>query len=129
MDGKKRKMQRLSVFVAAVGLLLAGGCAANGTLSTEKILQGDRAISDAKQGNASLNAPVEIKRAEDKVAEAKTAFANKEYEKAIRLAEQASVDADYARAKATTEKSKKTAEEMRQNIQALRQEIERLSKQ
>ncbi len=129
MDGKKRKMQRLSVFVAAVGLLLAGGCATHGTLSTEKILQGDMAISDAKQGNASLNAPVEIKWAEDKLAEAKTAFANKEYEKFIRLAEQASVDADYARAKATTGKSKETTGERQQNIRALRQEIERLSRQ
>lgn len=112
-----------------LSLGLAVGCATNGALSTEKISQGEKAVNDARQSNASLSALPEMKAAEDKLATAKTAFANQEYEKAGRLAEQAQVDADYARARANTEKAKKTAEEMRKNIEILRQEIERLSKQ
>jgi hypothetical protein len=124
-----RKEAKLLVFFSAALALLAGGCASNGTLSREKISAGEKSLNEAKISNASLNAPVELKTAEDKLAVARDALVNEDYEKAIRLAEQAQVDADYARTKATTAKAKKTAEEMRKNIQALRQEIERLSKQ
>ena len=127
---KKRSLISLVCSVAAIfALLLAGGCAGNGKLPAEKIMQGERAISEARQYNATLSSPVEMKTAEDKIAEARTALANEEYEKATRLAEQAQADAEYARSKADSEKAKKTADEMRQNIQTLRQEIERLSKQ
>jgi len=125
--GKKRKAVRFFAVVAVFGFLL-GGCASNGTLSTQKITAGEKAINDAKVGNASLNAPAELNTAEGKMVQAKEALAKKEYEKAARLAEQAAVDAEYARAKASTAKTKKTVEEMRKNIDDLRQEIERLSK-
>ena len=129
MGGHKRTTQLLAV-VAAFGLLLADGCATNGTfLSTRKIQAGEKAIMDAKEGNASLNAPAELNVAEENLRQARDAQAQKEYEKAARLAERASFDAEYARTKATTEKAKKPVEEMRKNIEVLRQEIERLSKQ
>jgi len=128
MDGNKRTTQLLAV-VAALGLLLASGCATNGTLSNQKIQAGEKAIMDAKQGNAFLNAPAELNAAEENLSQAREAQARKEYEKAARLAERASIDAAYARTKATTEKTKKPVEEMQKNIEALRQEIERLSKQ
>jgi septal ring factor EnvC (AmiA/AmiB activator) len=128
MDSRKKR-QRLFVVMAALGLLLVGGCATNGALSTQKISLGDKAVSEARESNATLNAPAELNAAEGKLAQAKEALAKKDYKKAVLLAEQASIDADYARAKATTEKARKTNEEMRKNIEALRQEIERLSKQ
>jgi len=125
MDGKKRKIVQFFAVAAVFGFLL-GGCSSDGTLSTQKISAGDRAIMDAKVSNASLNAPSELNSAEGKLVQAREALAKKEYEKATRLAEQASIDAEYARAKASTAKTKKTAEEMRKNIDDLRQEIERL---
>ncbi len=128
MGGYKRTPQLLAV-VAAFSLLLACGCATNGTLSNRKILAGEKAIMDAREGNASLNAPAELNVAEENLSQAREAQAKKEYEKAARLAERASIDAEYARTKATTEKTKKPVEEMRKNIEVLRQEIERLSKQ
>ena len=129
MGGNKRTVQLLAV-VAAFGLLLASGCATNGTLlSTRKIQAGEKAIMDAREGNASLNAPAELNVAEENLSRAREAQAKKEYEKAARLAERASIDAAYARTKATLEKTKKPVEEMRKNIEVLRQEIERLSKQ
>ena len=121
----KKKVPPLLLLIPTFGLLLAGGCAAtNGALSNEKIWQANEAIGAAKESNAALNAPSELKTAEDKIVEATTALTNKDYERAVRLAEEASVDADYARARATTEKAKKAAEEMRQNNKALRQELE-----
>lgn len=128
MGGHKRSRQLLAV-VAAFGLLLASGCATNGTLSNQKIQAGEKAILDAKEGNASLNAPAELNVAEENLRQAREAQARKEYEKAARLAERASIDAEYARTKTTTEKTKKPVAEMRKNNEALRQEIDRLSKQ
>ncbi|KPK90439.1 MAG: hypothetical protein AMJ94_09440 [Deltaproteobacteria bacterium SM23_61] len=126
MDGKRRKILPFFVIAAVLGFLL-GGCASNGTLAAQKISTGEKAINDAKVGNAFLNAPAELNRAEGKMVQAREALAKKEYERAARLAEQASIDAEYAHTKAATSKTKKTAEEMRKNIDALRQEIERLS--
>ena len=127
MERRKYQTLHLAILIAAF-VLLVGGCASDGTISTQKIAGGEKAISTAKDGNASLNAPSELNAAEGKLAQAKEAFAKKDYEKAGALAEQASVDAEYAQTKATTEKNKKAVEEMRKNIDTLRQEIERLSK-
>ena len=125
----RMKTEGLFVVVIALCILLTGGCAGYSTLPREKISEGDKALLEAKQSNASLNAPVELKAAEDKLAAAKAAFAKKDYEEATLLAEQASVDADYAQATGTSMKAKKKAEEIRQSIQTLRQEIDQLSKQ
>jgi D-arabinose 1-dehydrogenase-like Zn-dependent alcohol dehydrogenase len=123
----KKKLQPFPVIVSAFGLLLAGGCAAtNGTVSNQKIWQANKAIGEAKESNAILNAPDELKAAEDKIVEATTALTNKDYERAVRLAEEASINAEYARARAAAEKAKKAAEEMRQTNKDLRQELERM---
>ncbi len=126
---KKKRIQSLLVVWAVLGLLLISGCVTYATMPREKISECDKVLAEAKESNASLNAPGELKAAEDKLAEAKAAFAKKDYEKATRLAEQALVDADYARAKGASEKAKKKAEELRQNIKTLRHDIELLSKQ
>ena len=127
MREKKRRMIPFVAVAAAFGFLL-GGCASDGTLAIQKLSAGERAIMDAREGNASLNASAELNAAEGNLFEAKEAFSKKEYEKAARLADRASIDAEFARNKAATEKAKKNAEEMRKNIETLRQEIERLSK-
>jgi outer membrane murein-binding lipoprotein Lpp len=128
MEAKKRKIVRFFA-VTVVSVLLLGGCASDGTLSTQKITTGEKAIMEAREGNATLTAAGELNAAEQNLTQAREAYAKKEYEKATRLADRASIDAEYARNKATTEKAKKRVEEMRGNIDALRQEIDRLSKQ
>jgi len=128
MMGKKKKSVPFFA-VAAVLVLSLGGCASNGALSSQKLTTGERAIMEAREGNASLTAPAELNAAEGNLTQAREAYAKKEYGKATRLAERASVDAEYARNKATTEKAKKRAEEMRRDIDVLQQEIDRLSKQ
>ena len=106
--------------------LVATGCASSYGISLQRIDQADKAIADAKLGSASLDAAAELKVAEEKLAEAKAAVAKQDYTRAIHLAEQAAVDADYARTKAGTEKLRKIAHEVKQNIHVIRQELERL---
>jgi cell division protein FtsB len=125
---RKRKGLQLFLVLAVFGLLLASGCATNGTLP-DKILQGDEAIRKAAESNATLNAPDELKAAEKKLVQAKEAAYKRDYDRAIRLAEEASIDADYARSKAASEKARKKAEQLREEIKALRQEVDHLSKQ
>lgn len=125
MNGNRRKMQKVSVAVAILGTLLAGGCAVNDTIPGKTITTAEKAITDAKESTATVDAAGELKIAEDKLAEAKAAMADKDYEKAGRLADEALVDADYARAKSTTVKAKKTADETRESIRSLQQELER----
>jgi hypothetical protein len=68
MDRWKRIQQLFIVFIG-LGLLVSGCAGAYSTLPGEKISKGDKAILEAKESNASLNAPVELKAAEDKLAE------------------------------------------------------------
>jgi len=125
---RKRKHLQLFLVLTVFGLLLTSGCATNGTLP-EKILQGDEAIRKAAESNATLNASGELNAAEEKLAQAREAAYKKDYDEAIRLAQEAIIDADYARYKAASEKARKTAEELRENIKSLRQEVDYLSKQ
>jgi hypothetical protein len=69
---------------------------------------------------------MELKMAEDKLKEAQAAVTKGDYEQASSLADQATVDADYARARATNQRVTKTLDDMKQNIQVLRLELERL---
>jgi hypothetical protein len=111
---------------AALVALMAAGCASDATLASAKVSQAERAVNEAKQSNAGVTAPVELRTAEDKLTAARAAAARGEHDEAIRQADQALADADYARARASNAQVKKIADDMRQNIQTLRQELERL---
>ena len=56
--------------------------------------QAERAVNEAKQSNAGVTAPVELKTAEDKLTAARAAAAKGEHNEAIRQADQALADAD-----------------------------------
>jgi hypothetical protein len=132
MNIKKRKIKHLLFIAIFVGIasLMASGCAKTFTheTSTTKMSVGEKAISVAKESNASIDAPAELKVAVDKLTAAKKALEKEDYETATRLAEQASVDADYARVKAISDKAKKATEERRQTVNTMRHEIERIPK-
>jgi hypothetical protein len=125
----EHKIQKIVFGSVVFGLMIMSGCTTFATLPREKISEADKGILEARGSNAAVHAPLELKTAEDKLDDARVAFNKKDYGKATRLAEQAMVDADYARAKGTTVEVKKKAEELRQNIKTLRQEIDLLSKQ
>lgn len=109
----------------SLGVTLIAGCASNGTLPAARVSEAERTISAARL-QPSPDSALELKMAEDKLAEARAALSKQDYERARRLAEQAQVDADYARAKATSSTATKTADEMRQNVETLRRELSRM---
>lgn len=117
-------------FIGALVMLLMAGCASSGnrSIANSKISESEKAISVAKESNASTNIPVDLRNAENKLSQANSAFTAEEYIKATRLAEKATIDADYARIQAKSEKSKNDADQMRQNIGNLRQDLERTSR-
>ena len=123
----KRIILSLLVVVMALSILWLTGCSGLKASSQQKISEGDKALIGARESNATVNAPVELKAAEDKLEQAKAAFGQKDYSNADRLAEQALADVDYARAKASSEKVKMEADAIRQNVKTLRQEIEVLN--
>ncbi len=126
MKNEKKVYQKVIIAAAIVGSLLAAGCAGNSVIPAEKIAGAEKAIAEANKSNATIDAAVELKVAEDHLAEAKAAMGNKDYEKASRLAETASVDADLAQAKASTANSKKAAAKMRESVNLLKKELNQM---
>lgn len=127
MDGTTQGQRRLAFFWITLTALAVAACASSqGPVARAKLTQAERAFDEAQQASAAINAPTELKAAEDRLKDAKEAVAKKSYERAIRAAEQASVDADYARARAANHRINQLVDEMRQSIRVLRQEIERL---
>lgn len=126
MDAEKRTVFRLFMVAAAIGLLISAGCASSKMTakeSGEKIFQADKSYTEAKDGNASMNAKEALAVAEEKLAKAKEAFSRKKYEEASRMAELSMADADFAKAKATTQKQLNEVEEIKKVNNALLQEI------
>jgi len=118
----------LRVRLLSIGLwaLSAVGCASHQPLASATITQAERAVDEAQEAGAAISAPVEFKTAQDKLKAAQAAMAKGKHELAIRSAEQAAIDAEYARARTANQRATKRADEMRQYIRALREEIERL---
>jgi len=105
--------------------LSAVGCASHGPLASAKVAQAERAVEDAQQAGAAASAPLEFRAAQDKLKAAQAATAKGKHDRAIRSAEQAAVDADYARALAAEYRVNTLANEMGLYIKVLRQELER----
>lgn len=129
MDIGKSKIQQMFSVMAVIGLLITVGCASSKTtanLSGEKIFEAEKAVSVARDGNASVNAKDELGVAEEKLAKAKASFGKENYDEAANLAELAIVDAGYAGEKAATQKKLNALEAMKKSNDALRQEIHQM---
>jgi len=123
----KEKLHGKAMFAAAVmAALLTGGCAGDRTIAAERIAGADKAVDTARATSAATDATVELKSAEDNLAQAKTAMERKEYEEAARLAESATADADLAQAKASSAKSKKATDQMRDTVRSLKRELDQM---
>jgi uncharacterized protein YqfA (UPF0365 family) len=118
--------------LAAMAMTLAAlslvGCASHGPLANAKVAQAERVVDDAQQAGAAVSAPVEFRTAQDKLRVAQTEMAKGKNDRAIRSAEQAAIDGEYARALAANQRATAMADEMGQYIKVLRQELERLPK-
>jgi hypothetical protein len=115
----------LCCIVLAAGAI---GCASRGPLAQAKVTQAERAVEEAQQASAAVSAPVEFHTAQDKLKAAQADMAKGRHDRAIRSAEQAAIDGEYARAVAANQRVSAMSDEMRQHINMLRQELERLGK-
>jgi septal ring factor EnvC (AmiA/AmiB activator) len=120
-----RMMLRVGVVVAASAFMV--GCASD-QAPTEQMAVSKAAVNNAMSAGSNEFAPVQLKSAMDKLDAAEKAMADKNYELARQLAEQAEVDAKLAGAMARSAKAQKAANAVQDDIRVLRQEIDRNSK-
>ena len=128
MDVSARPLYRTALVSIALATVSAVGCASHGPLASAKVAQAERAVDDAQQAGAGVSAQLELRTAQDKLRAAQTALAKDKNDQAIRLAEQAAVDGEYARALAAKQRANAMADEIGRYNKVLRQELERLPK-
>jgi uncharacterized protein YqfA (UPF0365 family) len=116
--------QFYTLITCVVGLGLLTACGSTNPPS-QQLTETQMVIQQAEQQGAEEYAPLEIREAKIKLSQAREAVDNKDYEKAILLAEQARADAELAQIKAQSGKAKKAVAELRESIRVLKAEIER----
>lgn len=117
MGETKRKML-LAIVVTAFGMVL--GCGAKGAMPTEGLAAAEMAVRSARTAEARVYAPLDLKLAEDKLAEAKAAADREDFTGARRLADEARINALLAEKKADAARATKSAKEMGDTIDTLR---------
>jgi len=118
-------MHRIGVAAAAV--LFMAGCAST-SAPTEQMAVSRAAVSNAMSAGGNQFAPVQTRSALEKMESAERAMADKDYELALQLAEQAEVDAKLAAEMARSAKAQKAADALQEDIRVLREELERQTK-
>jgi hypothetical protein len=123
-EGTRMKPLPMICTSAAVLALTLAGCASTPAPS-EQMAVAEAAVQRANTSGTSQNAASELQIATDKLAGARQAVNNKDYERGRQLAEQAEVDAQVAEVHAQSERSRKAAQESQDAARALREEINR----
>ena len=123
-DAHKRKWTLFTIIFLAS---MIPACA--GVAPMEKMVKLESQISNARQAEAIVYSPLELKFAEDKYQLAQDAIEDKDYDVAGQLADEALLDAQFAEIKALSVKAEKEAQEMRESIETLRSELNRLRTQ
>ena len=108
---------------AAIALL--AGCGVS-KVTEDTVASAETAVMQAQQtiGNSESGA-IELQRARENLAGAKKAIEDRKEEPAVRLAQEATLDARLATAKAQSSVARKAADEMRASTQTLREESQR----
>lgn len=111
-----------------VTLLALTGCA-SAPVPTEQLAVSKTQIESATTAGGTEFAPLELKMAREKLEAANRAVAEKENEKAARLASEAQVDAKLAETKALSAKAQKAVAETQDHLRTMQQEVNRNSQQ
>lgn len=117
--------QKIHGLLPGLGLALAlclGGCATAPPPLTE-LADADAAIAAAREAGAEANAPVELRVAQDKLARAQAAQAEKNYKLAGVLARHAVVDAEFAVAKTRQAQARAAARAQDDTNRKMRREL------
>jgi hypothetical protein len=127
MNTFSRYQQYLAAGAISCAAFVAG-CASNPPAPTEQMAVSKAAIANAVSAGGVEYASVEMQSAQSKMDGATRAMDRKDYEVALRLAEEAQVDARLAEKKAHSAKATKAAMVMQEDIRVLRDEINRQGK-
>ena len=128
MNKPTRPYDRIRLLWIVLAAVTVVGCANHKPVMGAKLAQAERAVDDAQQAGAAIHAPAEFRAAQDKLRAAQAAMKKGDHERAIRSADEATIDAEYARARAADRRVSTMAEEMGRSIKALREDLERLPK-
>ena len=110
--------------LAAVGVLLLGGCASK-PVPLQEMAVAEAAVQRASNSSTSESAPAELGVAVAKLAGARSALAAGDTDRARRLADEAVLDAQVAEMHAQAVRSTRSANETEEAARALREEINR----
>jgi len=109
-------------------MLVTSGCANAPKPESEMVLT-RAAIQDAETAGARKYAPLELRDAKEKQAEAEAFIKKGAYDRARRSANEALVNAELAEAAAEAEKSRLAVEESRQGLELMESELQRVQDQ
>lgn len=113
------------ILIAACALGMLAGCAGEAERPTAEVARANTLIEQAEKAGAQRYAAAELQQARDKLQEVDVAVKNGKEEQALRLAQQASVDAELAAARATSGEAQRAAEEVERSTSTLQQEADR----
>ena len=113
-----------TLFASACITLLLGACASV-PLPSEQMAVAEASVQRANTRTTTEFAATELQIATQKLLSARQAVANKDYERARQLAEQADLDAQVAELHAQTVIARKAAQESQDAARALLEEINR----
>ncbi len=117
----------LGIILTLAAVFFMTGCAST-PAPTEQMAISRAAVSNASSAGSNEFAPLLFKSATEKMDGAERAMADKNYELARQLAEQAQVDAQLAEATTRSVKAQKAADALQEDSRVLRQEIDRKTK-
>lgn len=122
-----RPRQRIAIRTVLPVLLAAGALAACASAPQPApfIAAGTASIEAARASGAAELAPVPLDNARAKLQQAQALAQAGNHEDAVRLAQQADVDAQLARARAGAERSRRSAAEIEAGLQVLQDELAR----
>ena len=108
-----------------LALPLLTACASKPPVPSEELAVARSAVSSAEDAGAREHAEVDLRRARQKLEQARAASQNENYREALQMAEQAEIDARYAAFRARSERANDAVKELERGIAELRAEVGR----
>lgn len=119
-----RALRDVLLALPVCAALALGGCA-SAPMPNDLLAVAEASVQRANTASTAENAGAELQIATAKLASARRAVADKDPERARRLAEQADLDAQVAEMHAQAARSRKAAQESQDAARVLREEINR----
>src|SRR5690606_21196709 len=116
---------RIAIGALGVVALALGGCAGNGQRPDADLARAEAGIRQAEQSGAEQYGGLELQAARDKLERARAAANEGAMATARQLAEQASLDPQFAAAKARSRKAPLAGGAVQRSIAAMQQEVQR----